>query len=191
MTEPFTSMTIEEAEGFMATKGTQRVRDVIIERVKGKTVLDIGCGHGIGVELMCPDPKNYLGIDCSRALVSRAKADHTGYDFVCIDVRNIRASMRGNKPYEYAVLKSVLEHQESLEDAIALYDFALGMAKTVLVAWHTPPIYSKTEIIQVNACDLNNPLYQNHYERGSFNRDDVRLEVERVDEFILWIASRI
>jgi len=89
---------------------------------------------------------------------------------------------------EFAVLKSVLEHQESLDDALMIYDSALRSADTVLVGWHTPPIYPETTIITVQA-ELENPIYQNHYKAGSFDREDVRVEKTRMGEFELWVAS--
>ena len=186
MTAPFKEMSADEAAGFMRTKESQRIRRVIAERCEGGFVLDIGCGRGIQVKELYPDWDMYFGIDCSPELIELAERDNPDHNFEVLDVRLEKEYTY--KRRDFAVLKSVLEHQESIADAKHIYDLALQAADTVLVAWHTPPIYPRTEIITVNACDLDRPLYQNHYKEGSFEREDVSVQVERVEGFTLWTA---
>jgi hypothetical protein len=63
---------------------------------------------------------------------------------------------------------SVLEHVPSLEKAQEIYRHARRVAKELLIGWHTPPYYQETKIIQIMA-ELNKPIWQNHYKRGSFD----------------------
>ena len=186
MTAPFAEMSAEEAAGFMATKEHQPIRRVIAGRCKGKQVIDVGCGRGIGIKDLY-DKSLYWGVDCSTHLIHAARIANPGYVFT---VQDFRVPDQFEPMCGTAILKSVLEHQESLADAMKIYFNALNILDTVLVAWHTPPIYPETEIITVKASDLAKPLYQNHYKEGSFDREDVHVDVERVDGFTLWTAQR-
>lgn len=49
----------------------------IIGDVRGKEVLDIGCGTGLFLDLL--KPRDYIGIDPSRAMLDRLKQKHPAY----------------------------------------------------------------------------------------------------------------
>jgi SAM-dependent methyltransferase len=48
----------------------------------GENLLDVGCGPGITLDFIQPDPKHYLGLDSSAAMVRLARRRHPDYEFV-------------------------------------------------------------------------------------------------------------
>ena len=183
---PFQDMTAPEAERFMATKQDQRIRAIVAGRIGNRDVIDLGCGRGIHISRDY-SPKQYIGLDCSHELIKLARKANPGYAFEVWDIKH---------PYkvtsEVALIKSVLEHQESLEDARAIFDVAQRTAPEVLICWHTPPEGQQTIIRRVDA-ELDHPIYQNVYQQGSFDdliREDSTLRTERLGEFQLWTIRR-
>ena len=182
----FVDMDAKEAEFFMSEKKNQPVRDKMAEIVGDGTVVDFGCGKGIMVKELFRKSK-YIGFDCSEELIKIAKKDNPSYIFRVFDVKNLRVD---KKVFDFAIIKSVLEHTPSLKDAKVVYENALSVARTVLVAWHTPPYFDNTKIIQLKA-DLKLPIYQNNYKKGSFDIIDVDIKiVGRFGDFELWKCKR-
>jgi SAM-dependent methyltransferase len=165
MSEPFANMTEEEAERFM--KGnTHPMREVAAELVGNRWVFDLGCGKGIGVSSLYKST-HYMGVDCSEELIKIAIRDNPDYLFIVNDIHGL-IDFAPDNSFPVGVMVSVLEHMESLEAAQRLYNEARRVCEELLVGWHTPPHYSATEIIQVQA-ELSSPINQNHYKEGSFH----------------------
>lgn len=183
MTEPFASMTAEEAERFMATKFGHPIRDAAAKIVGPRPVVDFGCGRGIRIsELYAPE--QYIGIDCSLELVKLARKANPDHEFrVCgIEQWLVLASPR---EVPFGLMISVLEHVDSLETAQRIYRMAADACKELLVGWHHPPIYTRTQILKV-PCELNHPENQNHYKAGSFDAEELQVERQEVAGAELW-----
>lgn len=65
---PFMDMPQKEIDSF-----TARHKQWIEPWVKGKRVLEVGCGYGRNMELF-KGAKFYIGVDCVKSLVSEAKS---------------------------------------------------------------------------------------------------------------------
>lgn len=179
MSEPFASMTPAEAERFMAVSN-HPIRDRIAEKVGGAPVTDLGCGRGIRIKELYASGQ-YFGIDCSAALVDIARRDNPGYEFAVADIGEYLSAL-APKSLTNAIAIAVFEHAPSLEEALRLYEAARRAARTFYVGWHTPPHFSKTEILQVQA-ELDRPIWQNRYQTGNFHG---AVDVQRTPGFELW-----
>lgn len=165
MTEVFANMTKEEAERFMAGND-HPMRKVAAGMVGSRPVVDFGCGRGIGVDkLYAPD--QYFGIDCSKELIKVAKRDNPRHTFHTSTIFDFLTFDSDNE-IVVGLMISVLEHVESLKIAQELYNDARRVCRELIVGWHCPPHYEKTEIIQVQA-ELSSPIHQNHYAEGTFH----------------------
>jgi SAM-dependent methyltransferase len=51
--------------------------------IKNKKILDIGSGTGLLVNILKPDPENYIGIDPSYIMIKLAKKKFPNYNFKC------------------------------------------------------------------------------------------------------------
>ncbi len=171
----------------MAGKLNWDLRLGISTMVAGRTVYDIGCGKGLAVKTLY-DKDKYLGIDVSPELLMLAADDNPGYKFVQHDMSVLRFPVE-DETADVGLMISVLEHVDDLETAKRIYFEAMRTCKELLVVWHTPPVYDSTELITV-PCELNHPIRQNHYERGSFEREDLEVKSERVGGFECWRVTR-
>lgn len=185
MNPAFQRMSKDEASRFMIGKQHASMRRQLAAMIGSRTVVDIGCGKGIMVSELY-SPARYIGVDISPELLDLARANNPGYSFLCFDASSAALPF-ADKSFECALMVSVLEHQPDLDSALAVYHEALRVAEEVIVLWHTPPVYPNTEIILVQA-ELDRPINQNHYKAGSFDREGIQVEFDRVDGFLLWLA---
>jgi len=185
--EAFASMSSAEAERFMAEKFNAPLRIGIAKLVNGRTLCDVGCGKAFMVDYLYQKDK-YAGVDVSPELLAVARSNNPGYDFWLHDVAKSRLPY-GEAAWDCALMISVLEHVDDLATARRIYDEAMRISKEMLIVWHTPPIYDTTDLIRVD-CELNKPINQNHYQRGSFDREDLEVRSERVAGFECWRVSR-
>ncbi len=177
--EPFASMSSAEAERFMAGN-KHPIREAAAQAVGDRQVLDLGCGRGIRIcELYKPD--QYRGIDCSAELIRVARRDNPGYSFATADILQFLALVP-DKSVEVVLMVSVFEHLPSLELAQRIYSESRRVSEELLVGWHTPPHYSQTRILQVQA-ELDRPIWQNQYKEGSF---DGAVQIGKVQLAELW-----
>ncbi len=183
----FADMGEAEARRFMSGKLNLDLRLGMAEVVNGRTLYDIGCGKGLAVKVLY-DKDKYLGIDVSPELLRIAESDNPGYRFMRHDMSVSPLSV-DDESAEVGLMISVLEHVDDLETAKRIYFEAIRTCKELLVVWHTPPVYDSTELITV-PCELNHPIRQNHYERGSFEREDLEVRSERVGGFDCWRVVR-
>lgn len=176
----YTSITAAEAPLYCAGSERQRVRDVIRERVGDRTVLDYGCGPGIDAHRYAPE--RYCGVDVSPELVRVADQRNPAHGFFT-DKLPVRADL-WPMPFDCVMIKSVLEHTASVEDAVALLKNAMEIAREeVFVAWHTPP--GLFEVRQRAKGHFGKLVHQNTYDMRAFEFARPR-RVERVDNFELW-----
>lgn len=187
MRDPFADMTPDEAQRFMSKKQNIELRTEMAYLVGTRNLYDLGCGKGILVNMLYT-PEQYVGVDVSEELLRIARKDNPGYRFIRHDLAASPLPV-DDQSAEVGVMISVLEHQPSLEIAKTVYDEAMRTCKELLVLWHTPPIYKETEIIEV-PCELDMPINQNHYARGSFEREDLQVRAIRVAGFECWRVSR-
>ena len=150
----------------------------VARTVGGRKVLDLGCGKGKEVRkhyTIC----QYVGVDCSAALIRIARNDNPGFRFDLAELDEFLARL-GDNATPVAIMVAVLEHLPSLEIAQRIFNEARRVSEELIVGWHTPPIYKRTEIISV-ASELG-PVWQNHYARGSFQAS----EITKVEGGELW-----
>jgi len=110
---PFLDMPQEEIDSF-----TARHRQWIEPWVKGKRVLEIGCGYGRNME-MFKGASFYVGIDCVKSLVSEAKENYrrvfpapyqSGSGVYNIDLRN--KPFYGWAPFDICVAIALISSTE-------------------------------------------------------------------------------
>ena len=179
MSEPFISMTANEADIFM--KGnTHPIRERVAHLVGKRKVIDLGCGRGIKIRKLY-NPGSYLGIDCSKALIKVAQRDNPNHVFIVKDILEVLKNFK-TKSIQISIMVSVLEHVPSLEIAQEIYKEAKRVSKELIIGWHHPPYYKETEIIKVKA-ELQNLMWQNHYKKGSFNGF---IKVEKIELAEIW-----
>ena len=182
MTYPFTDMTEEEAEIFMAGNA-HPIRELVAERVGSRKIIDFGCGRGIGIKDLYMK-EQYIGLDCSEELIKIAKRDNPDYHFTSIELPHALSNIVDDT-YEVGIMVSVLEHVPSLSLAQSIYQEARRVCRDLYVGWHCAPHYPETKIIQVQA-ELDNLMYQNHYAEGSFH--GIR-RVEKIALAELWTVD--
>ena len=73
-----------EAEDF-----PQRIPEILIDKIKGKKVLDFGCGNGRYTKILSAHAKCYCGIDSSQQQIEKAKKKCPGIDFQHTDGEKI------------------------------------------------------------------------------------------------------
>jgi len=185
--EAFASMSPAEAQRFMAEKFNAPLRIGIAKLVNGRTLCDVGCGKAFMVDYLY-QKAYYLGVDVSAELLAVAQANNPGYEFRLHDMAKLRFPV-WDSYFDCSLMISVLEHVDDLDVARRIYNEAMRISKELLVVWHTPPIYETTELIRVD-CELDRPINQNHYARGSFDREDLEVRSERVAGFECWRVSR-
>ncbi len=99
--------------------------------VKGKKIIDIGCGDGIFTqELLALNPDFVTGVDPNDAAIAVAKkkmAHIKNIEFQVIDVYQIPPI----KKYDIAIIRGVLHHLDQVEKAI---EIICNIADEIIVA---------------------------------------------------------
>jgi SAM-dependent methyltransferase len=183
MIEAFSMMGSAEADRFMLGKEHPALRTHVASLIGSRRVFDLGCGKGFMVkDLYTVD--QYFGIDVSAELIRIAMTNNPGYKFHQQNLASGPITVDSGS-VEVALMISVMEHLPDLETAQYVYSEATRISKELLIVWHTPPIYESTDLIEVQA-ELDRPLSQNHYARGSFDREDLDVRVGLVAGFECW-----
>lgn len=175
-------MNSDEARIFMAGN-SHPIRELVAQKVDGRSILDLGCGKGIRIKNFYSKEK-YYGIDCSIELIKIAKEDNPSYTFYHVDILSFLKFLTNNQ-ISVGIMISVLEHVESLEIAQDILNEARRVCQTLYLGWHHPPYYKETKIIKIKA-ELNTLMHQNHYKENSFGNPS---SVEKIQLAELWKFS--
>ena len=69
-------------------KENSQIRDAL-RHVRGRKILDVGCGIGLLLRLLNVAPENYLGIDISRGMVEKARLSFPHHIFLQDDLMHL------------------------------------------------------------------------------------------------------
>lgn len=110
----------EKLSSKLSSTRTSKVIHQVLGPIKGKRIVDIGCGDGIFTqELLALNPGFVTGIDPNDAAIAVAKknmADIKNVEFHVMDVYQIPPI----KKYDIAIIRGVLHHLYEVEKAIQI-----------------------------------------------------------------------
>ena len=86
-----------------------------IQDIKGKRVIDIGCGQGWLCAEMTSKGALTFGIDPSANNIKAAKEEHSGLSFQQASLQDFVS----NEPFDLATALMVLEHMSNAQEALA------------------------------------------------------------------------
>lgn len=86
---------------------------------KEESVLDVGCGAGVGYEALAAVKRasRYLGIDSAEPLIEIARETYPGADFRVGNATRLVAEL-GSRSFDVVVMRHVLEHLPDFETAM-------------------------------------------------------------------------
>jgi SAM-dependent methyltransferase len=98
---------------------------MIASHIKGKRVLDIGCGYGSLVNHLTANGFDATGIDSNPKDIEIGKRLFPNIDIKVADVEEDIGHQLGNKKFDAIILKDVLHHiyEESVDPAIVFIKF--------------------------------------------------------------------
>jgi len=99
----------------------QRMSNAIgqLVNIKGKTVIDIGCGDGTYTrELMDRGAISILGIDAAEEAVNSAREKTKEFSHVRFEVHDVYKIPKSDPLYDIAIVRGILHHLYNPEDAI-------------------------------------------------------------------------
>lgn len=115
----------------LSGKRTSNIIHQMLGCVKGKRIIDIGCGDGIFTrELIALNPQFITGIDPNEAAIAVAKES-------VANIENIEFNVMGAyqippiKKYDIAIIRGVLHHLDQVEKAI---NIICNIAEVIVVA---------------------------------------------------------
>lgn len=121
----------EKLSSRLSSRRTSKVIHQALGCIKGKRVIDIGCGDGIFTqELIALNPEFVTGIDPNDAAIDVAKKTMShikNIEFHAIDVYKIPLI----KKYDIAIIRGVLHHLDQVEKAI---EIVCNIAQEIVVA---------------------------------------------------------
>ena len=182
MFDEYTSISGEEAPQYCVGSENQLIRDVIKEYVEDRDVIEIGCG--IGIDAHRYNPEQYTGVDISPELINVAKTNNPEHRFICGNFIDMPI-----RRYNVSFTKSVLEHTPNEDVFISIVDKMISISDMTILAFHTPPIWDTTEIIQCKG-HFGKTIYQNHYRRSIFDHLQLKKKTIKVDNFTAYIFTK-
>lgn len=92
--------------------------EAILDEVKGKTVLDFGCGEGYGAKILSQSAQQVTGIDISQEAIEQAKIKYPSpnVSFKHIKTSNDIITILGENSFDIVISYQVIEH---IHDATA------------------------------------------------------------------------
>lgn len=103
----------------------------VIENIKDKSVIDVGCGDGTYTfELLKHEPKNILGVDPAIEAIKIANISKKKYKNIKFKVENIYSLSSLNEKFDLAIVRGVLHH---LYEPLKAIEELLKIAKTIVV----------------------------------------------------------
>lgn len=121
----------KKLSSMLSSTRTSKVIHQTLGCIKGKKIIDIGCGDGVFTqELLELNPEFVLGIDPNDAAITVAKKNMShikNVEFHVMDVYQIPVI----KKYDIAIIRGVLHHLNQVEKAI---EIICNIAHEVIVA---------------------------------------------------------
>ena len=96
----------EYAENYSEIDYCKQYVDDFVKTLKGKNILDVGCGAGKFTNYFCKLGFNAKGIDFSDSLLKIAKQNYPNVEFICADIVNYKTK----ELYDGIVVKDMLFH---------------------------------------------------------------------------------
>lgn len=132
---------IETNDGYLYSTSDQlscilanrRISEGIIDMagLKGKKVLDIGCGDGVySIELLNAGALEVIGLDAADNAVLCARKKAEGLEGIRFEAANIYELEKPAKPYDVAIVRGILHHLYEAEKAIEVIS---KMAREIIV----------------------------------------------------------
>lgn len=171
-------MTPEQAAQFMPDAPPQLARKRLAELVAGRQVVDIGCSRAEEIGDLYTS-EQYLGVDCSAALVAVARERWPDYRFEVCPAQELPDF--GHWPV--GIIKAVLEHVPPRE-ALDIYNAARRAVDVLYLCWHWEPEKQKITTYE----GLLGTMLQIRHERDSF-KDVAAREV--VGNHVIWTVPGI
>ncbi len=176
-TAQYASMTPEQAAQFMPDAPPQLARKRLAELVGIRSVLDIGCSRAEEIGDLY-QPAQYLGIDCSPALVAIARERWPEYQFEVCPAQEIE----GHWPV--AIMKAVLEHVPPVE-ALTIYNHVRAHVGVLYLCWHwEPSVEQKLTTYE----SVLGKMQQNRHDRAMFQGVRQR---EVVENHVIWTVDGV
>ena len=98
------------------------------QKKHGRQVVDIGCSRAEEIGNLYT-PEQYVGLDCSPALIACARAAWPGYRFGVCAAQDITGR------YPVGIMKAVLEHVPPKE-AVEIYEHVRRHVGVLYLCWH-------------------------------------------------------
>lgn len=103
--------TKEKLSCFLANKRFSFAIKEMIGSMKGKTIIDVGCGDGTYTfEMLKYKPKYILGIDPAKEAIKKASSKNLISKRIKFKVQNIYSLDNLNQTFDIAVVRGVLHH---------------------------------------------------------------------------------
>jgi ubiquinone/menaquinone biosynthesis C-methylase UbiE len=136
---------------------------------KGESVLDVGCGAGVGYEALATVglESHYVGIDSSEPSIEIARKSYPGGDFRVGNATSLVSEL-GSQSFDVVIVRHVLEHLPDFEGAMNEAIF-VSRRLAAFVFFLTP----RTLPLGVRKIDLrfNWPFFYTYvYSRRAINR---------------------
>ncbi len=94
------------AESYCQIDYCKKYIDDFVKSLKGKNILDVGCGAGKFTNYFCKLGFNAKGVDFSTSLIKIAKQNYPDINFVCTDIVNYKT----DELYDGIFVKDMLFH---------------------------------------------------------------------------------
>lgn len=153
------------------------------EWVSGKTVIDMGCGLGIGSNILSHHARAVWGIDVNEWNINFATQafKRPNLDFEVYDIEN--PPTRGVAPFEVVVMCEVIEHLVDVEKGLRVFK-SFFSDKLNTVGFITCPNIGNEEIKERDAA---NELHLHHWNAGEF----YELLIQHFGQVTLYDAEKL
>ena len=102
----YNAISKEYAESYSQIDYCKKYVDDFIKTLKGKNILDVGCGAGQFTNYFCELGFNAKGIDFSTSLIKIAQNKYPNVNFICADIVNYNT----DELYDGIFIKDMLFH---------------------------------------------------------------------------------
>jgi ubiquinone/menaquinone biosynthesis C-methylase UbiE len=138
------------------------------EQVRGKVVLDAGCGQGYGSALLSETAKKVVAVDVDPSIVARASSQH-GLPNVEFEVMDCQYLTFASHAFDVVVSNALLEYLEDVPAFVAEAYRVLKPGGTIICG-------TKNLELSLKKPD-GTPRYNNHLQE--YTPDSLKAELER------------